>query len=292
MVLPPRRVSLDKLKTWAEANLKATDRVALESTSNAGWVHDLLKALVADIVIVNSYQVKIVSESTVKTDKRDTLALARLHAAKLLPTVWMPPKHVRELRTLTRHRQQLVKQRTAAKNRLRSLLHTHNVTPPGDDLFGADNRSWWAELPLSATEKLCVRHDLDTIDHLSTMIGEAEAEMARLSTSETWADQVPFLIQLPGIGLVSAMTILGAVGDISRFPSAKKFVGSSVHDSDQTRYTGRITKQGRRELRHADLDAVRRKFLRWASEYRLATSLGLSRSQFVQLNLEKVGLLA
>jgi transposase len=81
-----------------------------------------------------------------------------------------------------------------------------------------------------------------------------EGELAQLSKSKHWADQVPFLIQLPGIGMLSAMTILGAVGDIRRFPSSKKLVGYSglgarVHFSGRTRRTGGITKQGRRELR-------------------------------------------
>jgi transposase len=353
VVLAPCRVSLETLGQWAAKHLKATDVVAMEATTNATWIHDLLEPLVADIVIANPSHVKLIADSSVKTDAHDTLVLAKMLAAKWLPTIWLPPSHVRELRTLTRHRQQLVKQRTAAKNRLRSLLHTHNLSPPDGGPFAAKNRPWWESLPFSPTNHMLARHDLDLIDNLCTKIEETEAEMARLSVSEPWADQVPFLIQLPGIGLITAMTIMGAIGDITCFPSAKKLVGYSglgarVHASGQTRYTGRITKAGRRELRtamveaawtavdhhphwqaqfqtlaarigkqkavvaiarkllvvvwhvlsrrvpdrHADLPAVKRKFLTWASEYRLATSLGLSRAQFVQQNLEKVGLSA
>jgi len=39
------------------------------------------------------------------------------------------------------------------------------------------------------------------------LIEEVEAELARLSVSEPWAHQVAYLIQLPGIGLLTAMTI-------------------------------------------------------------------------------------
>jgi transposase len=50
---------------------------------------------------------------------------------------------------------------------------------------------------------------------------------------------VPFLVQLPGLGVLSVMSILAAIGDITRFPSAKKLVGyaglgASVHDSGET----------------------------------------------------------
>jgi hypothetical protein len=70
------------------------------------------------------------------------------------------------------------------------------------------------------------------------------------------------LVQLPGIGIIGAMTILGAIGDIARFPTAQKLsgyagLGAAVHDSGQTRWTGGITKQGRRDLRRVMVDAAR-----------------------------------
>jgi transposase len=72
---------------------------------------------------------------------------------------------------------------------------------------------------------------------------------------------VPLLIQLPGIGLITAMTLLAAIGDIARFPTAKKLVGysgigSRVHDSGQSRRTGRMTKAGRRDIRTAMIEAA------------------------------------
>src|SRR6516225_5945119 len=57
------------------------------------------------------------------------------------------------------------------------------------------------------------------------------------------------------------MTILAAIGEISRFPSPQKLVGysglgASVHASGQTHHTGPITKQGRRELRTVLVEAA------------------------------------
>jgi transposase len=62
------------------------------------------------------------------------------------------------------------------------------------------------------------------------------------------------LLQLPGIGVPSAMHLLAAIGDIRRFPAPHKLVGyagmgASVHSSGQEHYGGHITKQGRRDLR-------------------------------------------
>jgi len=261
VVLKPRRIDLVRFEAWAAKHLRATDQVVLESTTNAWTLHDLLEPIVARVVVAHPYHIKLIAAAAVKTDKRDTLALARLLSAHMIPEVWVPPQHVRDLRALIAHRQRLVSQRTAAKNRLQSVLHRHQLVPPQGALFAKKNNDWWASLPLPASERLRITQDQAIIAYLNPMIDEVEAALKKLSISDLWADQVLFLLQLPGIGLVKAMTILGAIGEIERFPSAKKLVGyaglgSRVHSSGQTHHTGAITKQGRRELRHALVEAA------------------------------------
>ena len=69
------------------------------------------------------------------------------------------------------------------------------------------------------------------------------------------------LVQLPGVALITGLTLLAAIGDIRRFPTAKKLVGYAglgvrVHDSGQKRRTGGITKAGRRDIRTAMVEAA------------------------------------
>lgn len=249
VVLKPRRVSLVELEDWAKRQLLPTDSVVLEASTSAWFVHDQLEPLVHRVVVVHPYHVKLIAASMVKTDKIDTLVLARLLAANILPGIWVPPPHVRELRALIAHRQHLVKQRTAAKDRLHSVLHRHSIIPLEGNLFSDAAQGWWANLTISGSERLRVRQNLSIAENLSSLIQEVEAELAQLSMSEHWAGQVAFLVQLPGIGLLSAMTILSAIGDVARFPTSKKLVGysglgASVHASGQVLRTGGITKQG------------------------------------------------
>lgn len=287
VVLRPRRVSIDELDEWAAAHLQPTDVVVLEASTNVWPIHDLLEPLVAHIVVVHPNHVKVIAASSVKTDKRDTLALARLLAANLLTSIWVPPAAVRELRGLVNHRKRLVRQRAQAKTRLHGVLHTYNIAPPDGDLFAEANRDWWQALPLASSVQLRVRHNLGLIDYLSPLIQEADAELAHLSVSDPWAEQVPFLIQLPGIGLITAMTVLSAIGEISRFTTAKKLVGysglgASVHASGQTHYTGRITKEGRRELRTVMVEAAWaavRHHAHWKAQFEaLAARIGKQRA--------------
>jgi transposase len=253
-VLPPHRVALIDFDGWIAKHLRASDAVALEASGSAWDIYDRLVGHVERVTVVHPRLVRLIGASPVKTDARDALTLARLLAANLLPSVWVPPPPVRELRALVAHRRRLIGQRTQARNRLHSILHRHNLVAPGRSPFAAEQRGWWEDLLLDPTEKLRVRQDLALLTTLAGLLTEVEDELGRLSRAEPWADQVPFLVQVPGISLLSAMTLLAAIGEIDRFPTAKHLVGyaglgASVHASGQRHTTGGITKQGRRDLR-------------------------------------------
>ena len=99
---------------------------------------------------------------------------------------------------------------------------------------------------------------LETLDFATRQRERYEAVLAQLAAED---ERVPLLAQLPGIGLVAAMTLLGAIGDISRFPTATQLVGyaglgAQVHDSGQAHWSGRITKAGRRDIRRVMVDAA------------------------------------
>ena len=146
--------------------------------------------------------------------------------------VWIPPHEVRDLRALVAHREEMVRLSTASKNRLHSLEHRKHLALP-ENLFSQEQRTWWEKLELSTTEKLLVLSNLDTLVFAQKQVEHIEESLKRQSTQD---ERIPLLIQLPGVGVLTAMTILAAIGDIPRFPNAKKLVGyaglgTSVHDS-------------------------------------------------------------
>ena len=261
VVLPPRRIDLDRWPPWAQANLCQSDVLVVEATTNTWDFYDQTLPFVGQLLVADPRQVAWIAKTRVKTDPSDVLKLARLSAAHLVPTVWVPPPPVRDLRALLAHRRRLIKTQTMLKNRLHRLLHRHHLVPPVSDPFGPKYETWWSELKVSPTEQLHVRHDLATLAQLATQIAEIDDELRRLSCESPWAADVPYLLHLPGVGLIVAMTALAAVGDITRFESAKNLVGysglgTSVHDSGLTHRTGRITKEGRKELRYVLVEAA------------------------------------
>jgi len=261
IVLPPRRLDLDDWPKWAKTHLTKSDVVVVEATTNAWDFYDVTNPCVQRVVVANAAKIALITKTRVKTDQKDVMVLARLLAAGLIPEVWVPPVEVRELRSLISHRRRVIDTRTSLKNRLQSVLHRHHLVLPSGDPFAAIHRSWWDTLNVSPTERLHLKHELTSVAQLDSQVAEIEVELQRLSCVAPWSERVTYLIQLPGVGLITAMTVLSAIGDITRFEHAKELVGyaglgASVPDSGQTHHTGRITKQGRKELRTVLVEAA------------------------------------
>jgi transposase len=256
-VFGPQRVSNYQLEDWAGRVLMPQDAVVLEMTTNAYLFYDTLLPHVSSIIAVHPPNVPQVTNARVKTDKKAAETLAQLLAAGMLTGVWIPPHEVRDLRALIARREKMVHLSTMAKNRLHSLEHRNHLILP-DNPFASEQRTWWENLSLSTTEKLLVRSDLDTLDFAQKQVGQVEECLKQKSAQD---ERIPLLIQLPGVAMLTAMTILAAIGDITRFPTAKKLVGyaglgTRVHDSGKTHSNGRITKAGRKDLRRAMVNAA------------------------------------
>lgn len=257
-VIRPRRVEMMRFRGWAENNLCAGDAVVIETTTNVWDIYDIVAPLVTRAVVAHAGAVRQIAEARVKTDTEDIKRLLRLLIADIVPEVWVPPAHVRELRGLISYRNRLVKTATMIRNRLHSLLHRHNLPLPED---GLANQDWWEQQSISALEKLQIRQELALLAEIGKHKAELDHELGKMSVSGSWGAPATRLMQLPGIGVVIAMTVLGAIGDITRFESAGKLVGyaglgAGVHDSGKEHREKKITKSGRKELRWAMVEAA------------------------------------
>jgi transposase len=283
VVFGPQRVSNYQLDEWGARVLTTQDSVVLEMTTNTYLFYDTLVPLVHSVIAVHPPNVALVTNVKVQTDKKAALALAQLHAAGLLEGVWIPLQEVRDLRALIARREKMVRLSTMAKNRLHSLLHRNHLILP-EKPFDPEQRSWWESLSLSSTEQFLVHSDLDTLAFAQKQVDQAEECLKKASAED---ERISLLVQLPGVAMLTAITILAAIGDVTRFPNAKKLVGyaglgTRVHDSGKTHNSGRITKTGRRDLRRAMVNAANHAIEHhphWKKEFeRLEPHLGRSKA--------------
>jgi hypothetical protein len=136
VVLGPQRVPNEKMKSWIKTNLTKADALILEMNTNAYEVHDLLVGKVHSVSVAHPPHVTLIARAQVKTDRKDSLILAQLHAAGLIPGVWIPPKEVRSLRALVAQRAMMVSLRSIARCGLHAVLHRHQILKPeGMNLF-------------------------------------------------------------------------------------------------------------------------------------------------------------
>lgn len=272
-VLTPRRVSIEKFPAWAKQNIRPGDIVVLETTTNVWVVYDILAPLASRVLVANAAEVGEIAGARVKTDKEDIKRLLKLLVGGIVPEVWVPPVPVRELRAFVSYRSRLVSMATMIRNRLQSLLHKHNLLLAEEGLL---NEAWWQTQPsISSLEKMQIRQEVALLAEVEKQKVAVDEELGRQSTSQEWGAQAIRLLQIPGVGVIVAITVLAAIGDISRFEHAKKLVGyagigAGVHDSGKTHKEKKITKKGRRELRWAMVEAAWRAVRMspfWKAEY-------------------------
>jgi transposase len=181
-----------------------------------------------------------------KDDRVDARTLAQLLRADLLPEAWIAPVEVRQLRALLRHRVALMRLRTMAKNRIHAVLADAGLDRAEGALWTGPGRAWLAAAELSPVARLVVEDYLRLIDELADPVAAVEAQIAARAKPDP---RIKILMTLPGVGQLTAMTVLAEIGDITRFPTARKLCAwagltPTVRNSDRKVRHGHITKQG------------------------------------------------
>ena len=254
-IIDQRRRLNTEMPAYLNQRVPHDTYAVLEATRNWPFMYDLLSAHVERVELAHPKEVKAIANAAVKTDRIDVGVLAHLARLNYLPTAYAAPKEYRDLRLYTRHRSCLIKHRTQAKNRIQAVLAGYNLISPVGDLFGVNGREYLEE----ATENLrpaaqrVISDNLLLIDQLNVQIGELERE---IPLTREQAENLKLLITMPGVGKISAMTILSEIGQISRFKTAKSLCNWAgltprVRKSDAVVRHGKISKQGSAHLRSA-----------------------------------------
>ena len=228
------------------AELTKDDSVALEVTTNAWAVADLLQPFVGRVVVSNPMKTKAIAEAKVKTDKVDAEVLAQLLRCDYLPSVWVPDQQTRSLRQLTSRRERLVSERTRLKNRIQSVLASRLVVVPVKTLFSHEGLKWLGGCELPADQRSLIDSDLRLIKGVDQEIAKLEASLRQQAWNQA---RVRLLMTIPGVDYCVALALIAALGDLARFADgdhAASYLGltPSVKQSANTCHYGPISKRG------------------------------------------------
>jgi transposase len=260
VVLAPCGVDLGGLESWLLQRLQPGDAVVIVSLVNAWQIHDTLAPLVASVIIAHPQLDKLLPGLHASNDSSDVLKLARLHAAGLVPTLWVPPQAVRDLRALTAHRRRLILQHADAARLLQNILRRYRLTPPGANRLGTDRPDWWAAQALPAHERAGARDALAALNRATNLLADVEERLQRQSMQEPWRATIDQMVAKVGMRRIYAIALVAAIGDIARFPSANQLVGYAglAGDPHAGHSNGEAfdLKEGRREIRATMLDVA------------------------------------
>ena len=214
-----------------------------------------------------------------KTDAKDAqmlLEIARAHvlAGNAMPTVWIPPQRVRDDRELVRTRLQTGEAITQVKLQTLALLkRQHLATPEWFDKHHNWTKAFVAWLKkdaadqLDPTARVSLTVYIERYELFQRQSTDLERELRQLAKQPRYKAAYKKLRSMRGVGLITAMTFLTELGDLTRFNNRRElgaYLGvcpSSFESGESNDRKGRITRQGpsrlRKVLNQASWAAVR-----------------------------------
>src|SRR5208283_2708391 len=210
--LPTTKAGLNSLFAKMPAS-----RVALEVGTHSPWVSRHLASLGHEVIVANSHNVKLITQSVRKSDRIDARQLARL--ARADPKLLSPIRHRGEAAqkdlAVIRARAELMAARTQLVNSARGL-----VKPMGERLKKCDADQVSAELGASLSEgaQAVVAPMLKAVEAISEQIGKYDEQIERMTKRYP---EVKLLRQVYGVGPLIALTYVLTLEDAQRFEHSR-----------------------------------------------------------------------
>lgn len=234
-------------------------RFVLESTTNSRAIQGLLRqaagaegfnSVQADVL--DARKLRIIAESVCKCDALDARVLNELSRSNLkLPVCYMPDEEEFALREHLRARTDLVRMRTMLKNRIHSVLHRRGILTPQGGLFTKSGQAFLKAAALDEAGRTIIDRYQRLLEEFEERIVDSTRDLRAIMRRPRWAKPAALLATMPGIGIITALTILAELGDLRRFKSraaVANYAGLTpvIRDSNTKHYSGGISHRGSR----------------------------------------------
>src|SRR5262245_8043701 len=192
-------------------------QATVEATAGYQWLLQRIEPMAQRVVLAHPGKLRVIAESTRKSDKLDARVLAEFLALDMIPPAYRPTPRQRQHRALVRHRQFLPKERTPLRIKVRRIVSDYNADRR--DLFSRRGLEALALIPLHAADRFIIDQLLGQLaaleEQLAALRGHLRAFAAAAPEAEARARQL--LRGVPGVGEVTAEVVLAELGDVQRF---------------------------------------------------------------------------
>jgi len=218
------REATAELETWSKKHLKKNDIVVLEASGNSFEVAARLHAHGHTAIVLESAQAGKIRDNYCNDDRHSAAKLARVYQSGLAKEVWQPEAKTREYREVHFAHRNAAKDATRSRNRIHSHLNEHCVrlkkgtrlTEQSGEKTALAAKTW---TPLQAE---LLRQKFAQLRETEARRKQLERLMVlELAANPRWAS----LWRLMGVRHRVAFALMAMIGDINRFPTAKKLVG-------------------------------------------------------------------
>lgn len=202
------------------------------------------------------------SGDRVKTDRRDALHLAEQGRAGALTPVWVLDEADEAIRDLSRAREDAIRIRHKARQRIQAMLLRHgrryrggtNWTAAHERYLAAVTFPWPAQVLAWEEYRQATSEAHERVERLTRALHD-QVEQWR------WYPVVQALMTLRGVDRLVAATLVAELGDLRRFATARELMGflglvPSEHTSGSSRRNGGITRTGNGYARRMLVEAA------------------------------------
>lgn len=221
---------------------------------------DLLRHGIKNIVVNPADIPTTDKEKKQKDDARDSKKIARSLHNNELEAIYVPSINIEGLRSLVRYRKTVVKEINRYKYRTKSFLYYNGIKLPIEQENGSKHWAkrysvWLKALKLETLDgKMTLESIIDTVEHLRGKLLEINRHLRNLEKQGDYSDIILLLRTVPGIGLITSLTIITELENIERFGTLDKlssYVGlvPRTNSSGENEKVGNITSRSNRQLR-------------------------------------------
>ncbi len=231
-------------------------QVAIEPVAGWRWVSIQLEKAGMTVHVAQPRKVQLVAKSTKKTDTEDSRTLADLLCSGYFPEARRMSEDIYQLRLLLRERNFIIRHRTSVKNQLHGIATSQglHLIPSGNPLFKRGKEGILKGNNFVLKELHYLEEDLSK--RVAVFDERLREEIAHYPVAQ-------LLQTVPGVGLITALTVLSEVDDFTRFKTGQKLTSFAglvprQRSSGETVRFGSITRAGSAPLRTALVETAMR----------------------------------
>lgn len=186
----------------------------------------------------------------VKTDRRDSEMLARLHRAGELTSVWVPSAEQEALRDLVRARADFVLLQTQARQRLNAFLLRYGKRFGGKSKWTQAHFRWLEAIKCGLpVQQIVLQEYIEAVTYMQKRIKTLDKQIESAGKESTLWPLIQNYMALRGISRLTATALAAELGDLTRFTSAPQLMAylglvPSEYSSGPSKVRGGITKTG------------------------------------------------